>query len=77
MNEGQKNAADLLSHAEEKRSLNHLLLKSVVHARIMLNIKVLKGVCDRCDRKKHKTPGYTRVRVCAYGMNLPFLAPPS
>lgn len=65
MNEGQKDAADLLSHAEEKRSRNYSLLKSVVYACIMLNIKVLKGVCDRCDRKKHKTPAYTRVRVRA------------
>ena len=65
MNEGQKNAADLLSHAEEKRSQNHSLLKSVVYACIMLNIKVLKAMRDRCDRKKHKTPGYTRVRVRA------------
>ena len=65
MNEGQKNAADLLSHTEEKRSQNHSLLKSVVYARIVLNIRVLKGMRDRCDRKKHKTPGYTRVRVRA------------
>ena len=63
MNEGQKNAADLLSHAEEKGSRNHSLLKSVVYMSIVLNIRVLKGVCDRCDRKKHKTPGYTRVRA--------------
>ena len=65
MNEGQKDAADLLSHAEEKRSQNYSLLKSIVFMCIVLNIKVLKGVCDRCDRKKHKTPGYTRVRVRA------------
>ena len=65
MNEGQKNAADLLSHAEEKGCRNRSLLKFVVYMSIMLNIKVLKGVCDRCDRKKHKTPGYTRVRVRA------------
>lgn len=65
MNEGQKDAADLLSHAEEKRSRNYLLLKSVVYTRIMLNIRVLKYVRDRCDRKKHKTPGFTRVRVRA------------
>lgn len=65
MHEGQKNAADLLSHAEEKRSQNHSLLKSVVYMSIVLNIRVLKGMRDRCDRKKHKTPGYTRGRVRA------------
>jgi len=65
MHEGQKNAADLLSHTEEKGSRNHSLLKFVVYMSIMLNIRVLKGMRDRCDRKKHKTLGYTRVRVRA------------
>ena len=65
MNEEQKNAADLLSHTEEKGCRNHSLLKSVVYMSIVLNIRVLKAMRDRCDRKKHKTPGYTRVRVRA------------
>ena len=65
MNEGQKNAADLLSHAEEKGSRNESLLKSILLVCIMLNFRYLRIVCDRCDRKKHKTPGYTRVRVRA------------
>ena len=61
---------DLLSHGEKSGFTAVFVLNTVLQGFNPLKNIVLGRICDRCDSKKHKTLGYTRVRArVREGMN--------